>query len=220
MNAQPLYTKDQKPTQAWFCEKCRRVWNNEYDASHCCTCSYCGKEIEREKGTGFSTSHHACFQADVKRRYEEQLAKAVEVGPDYAGFVFCEYGGPRDGYAEDMESMAEWWADQIAGGDLEKEQYPEFVMACTPEPPPTVGLDDLFDRICEEGYDDMRDDVEIPDGLEDLLKKFNEANAHLVSWMIDYKRKVKMPPLEFDQEQLAAIELHKKEAKEQESTNP
>ncbi len=212
MNAQPLFTKDQKPTAAWFCEKCRRVWSNEYDANHCCTCLYCGKEIEREKGTGFSTSHHACFQAETNKRYAEQLAKATEVGPDYEGFVYCEHGGPRDGYAEDIESMAEWWADQIADGELEREQYPEFVLTCKPEPPRQIDTLDLLDWICEDGYEDMRDGVEIPDGLEDLLKKFNDANAHLVSWMIDHTRKVKMPPLEFDQEQLAAIELHKEEA--------
>jgi len=207
MNAQPLFTKDQKPTGAWFCEKCKRVWSSEPDANRCCVCSYCGKEIIQENGRGYSTSHSACFHTEINRRYEEQLEKAVEVGPDYKGFVYCEHGGPRDGYAEDIDSMAEWWADQIAEGELEKEQYPQFVPACKPEPPDRIDLSDILDRICEEGYEDMRDDIEIPDGLEAKLEEFNKLNAHLVSWMIDHTRKVKMPPLAAQQSGNLEVEI-------------
>jgi hypothetical protein len=209
VNAHQLRLDDGKPAGAWYCEDCKTVHGNEALAEMCCTCNYCGKYIKREKGRGRSSSHSACFHAEVNRRYDEQLAKATEVGSEYSGWVYCERGGPRDGYAEDVDTMAEWWADQIADGELELDKYPEFVLACKPEPPGRIDLSDLLDRICEEGYEDQRDDIEVPDGLRELLDKFNDMNAHLVSWMIDHTRKVKMPPApkERHQEELTGSEI-------------
>jgi hypothetical protein len=68
-----------------------------------------------------------------------------------------------------------------------------------------------LDKICEGGYEDIHDDIKVPDGLLDLIKKFNDMNAHLISWRIDHTRKVKMPPLDPDcdryQEELAKSEM-------------
>lgn len=215
MNAHMLYLDDGKPVNAWYCESCKIVHGSEALADRCCTCHYCGKVVVQEKGHGRSSSHSACFNLEVNRRYEEHLKKATEVGSDYSGFVYCEHGGPSDGYAEDVDAMSEWWHEQIADGDLERESYPEFVLACLPDPPDRLDLSDLLDRICEGGYEDMRDDIKVPDGLEDLLKKFNELNAHLVSWKIDHTHKVKMPPLELEPK-----EPEEEEASQKESAKP
>jgi hypothetical protein len=198
MNARQLYLDDGKPADAWYCESCGIVYGSKNSADTCCTCHYCGKVIEQKKGHGRSYSHSACLHLDVNRRYEEHLKKATEVGSDYTGFVYCEHGGPRDGYAEDVDTMSEWWHEQIADGDIERESYPEFVLACLPDPPDRIDLSDLIDKICEGGYEDIHDDIKVPDGLEDLIKKFNDMNAHLISWKIDHTRKVKMPPLDPD----------------------
>ena len=95
--------------------------------------------------------------------------------------------------------MAEWWDDQLADCDmLGPKDYPEFVFACTEHPPRKIDSGDLIDMLADGGYEDMADDIELPEGLDEMLKKFNELNARLVTYSVDYKRKVKMPPLQLD----------------------
>jgi len=179
-----------EPAGVFFCSKCRRVWPNEHDAGQCCLCSYCGKELPK----GENYHHYECMMSAYRKRHEAQLASA-RVVTDHEGFVFCEQGGPNDGYAQDIDEMAEWWQDEIDSGDRGRDEYPEFVLACMVRPPRQVDADDLVEMLAEEGYEDMHDDVVVPDSLKDALKEFNDANKNLVTYEPDYKRKVKMPEL-------------------------
>lgn len=192
MNVTPLYPKDSPQAVAFLCGKCKLVWNNPKDAERCCLCSYCGKEIDNRPIRQFS--HVECMEAETVKNYEKSLKEAVEV-PGDEGFVFCEHGGPRDGYAENIEAMAEWWAEAIANEEMEESDYPEFVLACKPYPPRKIDLGEFIEMASDDGYDGIEDDIEFPDGFKELLEKFNEMNAKLFSWSVDYRRKVRMPPL-------------------------
>lgn len=216
MDAKELLKPDGKPSGVFMCSRCRLVYSGVESAERCCCCTFCGEEVVRKEGQARCHYHQACWDKDIGDRYKAQLDKAEEI-PNYDGWVFCEHGGPKDGYAESLQEMVEWWDDQIAEGDVEAEDYPEFVFACTEHPPRKIDSGDLIDMLADGGYDDMADDIELPEGLDEMLKKFNELNAHLVSYDPDHKRKVKMPPLEFDQDQL---EKETTEPESKESVNP
>lgn len=183
------------PAGVWFCGKCRRVWSLERDAERCCTCSYCGKELAQNE----NFYHYACMRAERDKRRAEKLASAAEVA-DHDGWVYCEAGGPRDGYAENLKAMAEWWQDRLDSGACDPSDYPSHVFCCVERPPRRIDPSDLLEMVAGEGCDDMMDDVVVPDLLVEWLNKINKC---LSSYDPDYKRKVRMPTLARPEEQIS-----------------
>ena len=184
MNPAPLYTHDGEVV-AHYCTACRRVVPKGYEEA-CCRCTVCDEPLG-EGQAGIGRSHAECQRQRWADRVAKRLAEA-EVVVYEGGFVYSEGHGYRDGYFESLDDFCEWLADEN-----EPEGWPDYVFACKPTKH-TLDLDDVLERLCESGYEDMGDHVLVPKSLTVAVAEFNRINeSRLVSWGTDYKRKIRVP---------------------------
>jgi hypothetical protein len=56
-----------------------------------------------------------------------------------------------------------------------------------------LDLEDAIHRLCEDGYEDMWESLEVPKSLQEAVAEFNRINqTALTVWNVDYTRKVKL----------------------------
>lgn len=191
MGANELFKKDGTSAGFWVCGKCRYVHDSEQAAVDCCeprVCKKCGEK--REKYTdlcGKCWSEKRSLDAAIK--LAERLEKAEDVTETYTGPVYCETytgGGWGDGYYSDMEDLLEYLS-------CEQDEWPEWCFACTPNVR-VLDPDDAIQRICDDGYEDMGEDLMASEELKAACQKWSEENkARLTVWHTDYKRKIRVP---------------------------
>lgn len=196
---------DGKECGFYMCGSCGRIWVGAYKkqtapdpearrcAEECCACKQCGKPLEKPQSSfGY---HDPCWKKFMQETWAKQLVRALEV-TDYDGWVFNDGpggGSQEDGYSMDMDSLVEHLQIRLDDGALEIEDWPKFVLCCKPCPAAKIDIADIVERMVENLYDDAEDDIEGLGELEKVLEKFNAANAHLVSYVPDYSRKIAVP---------------------------
>lgn len=185
MNALELFHKDGGSAGVFYCGECRCVKRTQDEAEQCCkpyTCSKCGVVTEK-----YWTICNGCRS---KKRQEEERARfeaAEKIDADaYEGWLYCDgIAGSNEGFFEDLETLIDLCCDA--------EVKPEYAWACNPQHFAVLDIDDILQRIEEDGdaYEDFdaRDMNGIPE-LEKALVAFNEANIGVVSYSPDYKRAV------------------------------
>lgn len=117
------------------------------------------------------------------------MEKAMLV-EDYDGPVYCEGvpgGSYGDGYFSDVDELA----DAIA--DLEDCTI-ECAYCCTSSRAAFIDLDNVLEHAMQDALEDAIDHLNGRDELQAAVDAFNEANKDLLSWDVDYSRKVSVAP--------------------------
>lgn len=193
MNACYLHKPDGTATDISQCGSCGKLaGRGNFDISEkCCTCYDCGLPLaEEDKKYASALYHRAC---DDQRRAEisaDRLEKA-ELAEGYDGPVYCDGvpGGWGDGFFADMEDLLDSMADEEEDADR-----PEFVHCCNSRQACHVNLDHILESATEDAHEDARDGLAGCDDLAAAVEVFNELNEGLLTYDIDYKRKVAVPP--------------------------
>lgn len=188
MNATELFLSSGKTAGIWFCGKCRIVQKTQEDAERHCSCFTCGKHQDWSAGR----IRTECDECSGKRRAklrQERIENAVEV-PSYDGPLYLDRGGYEDDYFQDMDDLLERL--YCEGEDDETRELPEWAFCCTTKP---VSLDAsrVIEWATDDHFDDAADHLCGVEELEKAIDAFNEANKEVVSWNVDYKRKVRIP---------------------------
>jgi hypothetical protein len=177
--ANQLFHADGKPAGIWYCSECRSVNSDERTAQSChgiTHCEKCGKELGKRQPY-YRVLCEECDRAQWRDRLAkeefERYTKATKIRAS-------EYTGPQvffnDHYYESVE-------DAIDGCDIP----PEYVWAAKDIGLRKACIDDLTERVLEEAWDDA--DIDDLNGVEELQKAvdaFNEANAGISVYMVDY----------------------------------
>lgn len=202
MNAFELFNEHGNPCGVWCCGNCRKlvlspVWSPDSTepkstreaAEKCCTPKLCkcGKEAE--------TYGHECGKCRSERwsqeqhqRHAKRLLAAEDVTGTYNGPVYVEFsngGDMGEGYYSSVELVVE-------DAECAEEESPQWAFACRAEVR-GLNIDGALEQVCDDGYEGMGDNLEIPKSLRDEVDKFNKENeSRLTCYEVDYKRKVKV----------------------------
>lgn len=179
MNAIQLLKPNNEPANAWMCE-CGRFWIDQNGAGRCCACSYCG---EKTKPNEFH--HSECYRKHYEALQAERLEKATKL-ESWNGWVYFEGLGHNEGFFESLGELIKVAANEDC-------ELPDFVFVCHENPFSGVDIDDAIENATCDMYEDAADDLKGIKELRAAVKEFNEKNASLMSYSIDYKRAVRVP---------------------------
>lgn len=190
MNATQLLNADGTPAGIWVCSECRHVTASREVTERCCRCSYCNKTVDQSKGR--TAYHMDCFSADQAERDQKRMAKAEKLDI-WDGWVYLDGHGHNEGFFRDLQELAECLDDELADGDLEVADWPEYAWICNPRPIRIPDLADLIERICDDGYEGLEDDLEGLDELGKALDVFAKVNAGLFDYLPSSTQAVAVP---------------------------
>lgn len=202
MNAIELFGPNGQSIDVWLCGECRSlqpVWNQksqsyEYTktaAEKCCSklCEHCGSELPRDAWRG--SHRHVCEECRRKATEKanadhlmESLRDAKNVTGEYSGRIFDPSEQKGDGFFESVDALVERCKQ-------DSRPIPTWVFACTSR---AEHLDpyDCIDRLCDDGYEGMRDFLDVPDYLKEAADRFNEEHkSALTIYEPDYSQKIR-----------------------------
>jgi len=183
MNAIELFQKDGKQTGAFYCEKCRLIYQSSERANQCCNnyhCNYCGKDT----GSRFRLICDPCQELKFENKEKERFEKSEKL-TSYDGWVYSEGHGYKDGYFESLEDFYDW------ASELDENDWPEYVWTCTPNYFVQADIQDISQQICDNSHEDFDfDDLDGIQELEKALDQFNEKNNSVCSYEVNYKQSV------------------------------
>jgi len=161
--------------KAYRCANCDRMYGSQNVAENCCVCSECGS-VSEDKG-------HLCDKCWRMRAegIERQRLEKATIVEQYDGWIFC-----GEEYYQDMDDMR----DSYDGDAL-----PEFVFCCT-ENHIALNVDQIIEDAVSnqlgDTEEDMSDQLSGVEELREAVAKFNAANVRVVTYEVDYKRKVRV----------------------------
>ena len=196
-----LFHGDGESSGIWYCSECRSVHTQQRTAQSChgvTHCEDCGKELGKRQPY-YRTQCDECSNKEWRDKQAkaefERYTKAVKIKAS-------EYTGPQvffnDHYYETVE-------DAIRHRGTEP---PEYVWSAKDIGLKKATMEDLVDRILEEAWEDA--DINDLNGTEDLQKAidaFNEANAAVSVYMVDYNE-----ALVLDEDMLAEWRMEQQNA--------
>lgn len=195
-----LFHADGKSSGIWYCSECRSVHTQQRTAQSChgvTHCEDCGKELGKRQPyyrTQCDECSNKAWQEKQTKEEFERYTKAVKIKAS-------GYTGPQvffaDRYYETVEDAIE---------DCDKP--PEYMWAAKDIGLKKATMEDLVDHILEEAWEDA--DIDDLNGIEDLQKAidaFNEANAAVSVYMVDYNE-----ALVLDEEILAEWRMEQQNA--------
>lgn len=191
MNAYQLLNPEGTPSGIWVCSTCRIVFSDRHggkdEAEACCICKYCGEPTPHDDKECYTRMHKACREANRRKLMAQRLDEADE-HDGYDGWVYVEGWGPNDGYFASAEEAEEYiWDVHDDGCEL-----PQWAFCCESSPPPRLDVEDVAQRFEDNGYEGIGDDLSGVKELQAALDKFWEQNKGLLSWHVDYSRKVRL----------------------------
>lgn len=175
---------------AYACADCGRRHFTDELARKCCTCSYCGN-LCLEKDGNFTNLHSGCSRIRQRKLSEERFEKAEKIEPEeYSGFVFCDQlSGRNEGYFRSFGELLD------ALEDLDEEvEIPKYCFCCKPSQLVKVDPENIYERILDGAYEDAYEDMDGKDEFHKACKKFEEANASLITCLPDYSRAIEIKP--------------------------
>ena len=187
MDAVELFLAGGKPAGIWFCGKCRIVQKTKEDAERHCTCHTCGAYQDRRNG--IRTECRECSNKRLRERTANRIETAAEV-TDYTGLLFVDIDGwgGEDDYYTDMEALLDHYDDNEV-------DTPEWAFCCA-EKPLHLDADRVIEWATDDHHESVADDLRGVAELTAAIEAFNKANEGVVSWYVDYKRKVRVPKLD------------------------
>jgi hypothetical protein len=203
MNAIFLHRPDGTATKWSMCSECGRVdAPGNFDLSQkCCTCYDCGQPLPKDERTPYYSKggnvlyHRACELALRSKRDAEVLEKA-ELVVGYDGPVYIEGGVGRGSYGDGFFSDVHELSEHL---DFHEGDQPLFAFCCTSRAI-HLDLETILQDATEEMYEDCADALsgvdELLSGVDELVAAvdaFNAANASVLTWDPDHKRKVAIP---------------------------
>ncbi len=191
MKAFYLHKPDGTPTQISACGVCGTVGAVFAEQEKCCACRICGQPFTEEERKQRRHSHYECETEAYQRREQERLEKA-ELLSDWDGWVYCDGAYHNDGFFADMDELTDYLDDQPGFS------RPEFVFCCTSRPVALLKLEEILESETEECYDSASDDLKGIEELDAAIQTFNTLNADVLSYNVDYKHKIAVPPRSAD----------------------
>lgn len=189
----------------WVCPTCMLPIGGKdakERAAACCNrvCRDCGAPV---KFRGYIVCDSCRKKADAEKR-AQRLAAATEV-PDWSGPVFWDGEGQPDestfseSWWESAASFAECWeADPNSrteddDGNEVIVQPVEFVF-CGKMRQLEVNPEHVYERISDEGYEDITESLHGKKELQAAVEAFNKLNQKALQvWQPDYTKKVRVP---------------------------
>jgi hypothetical protein len=229
-----LFTADGVSTGVWCCGVCKQIsitnirayWetgkpHTREAAELCCAprlCATCGNEITDRVfrstqlcgvcDTAYYVARRAAARADA------MTAATLVSAAEYAGPVYCDgvHGDMGDDYHTTLMSLIDTIAYSeiyIKDGELDPDLIPQFAICCTEEHK-TLCLDSSIERVCDDGYEEMAERLEIPESLVQAVHEFNSLNAAaLTCYVEDRSRKIAVRDLVLDRLNEIRDELRK-----------
>lgn len=191
MNPINLLLPDGTPSKVWACGQCKITRADQEHAEKCCTlvpCKVCRSPTDKKfRATCFTETCDACRTAEGQRKDAERLAKAEKLEA-WDGWVYAGHG-PNDGFFEDVGAYVDWLVDEAEDSD----DWPDWVYAAKSRPGCVLDIGRILENACDDGYEDMDEDLRGVKELEAAIKAFNEANEGVIVYGADYKRAVRVP---------------------------
>lgn len=178
-----LFHADGKPSGIWYCSECRSVHNQQRTAQSChgvTCCETCGKELGKRQPY-YRTQ---CDECDRQKWREKQVREEFERYTKARKVKASEYTGPQVFFGGNYYETVDDAIDQC-------DQPPEYVWAAKDIGLRKATIEDLVERILEEAWEDA--DIDDLNGVEELQKavdSFNDANAGVSVYMVDYNEAI------------------------------
>lgn len=194
MNAVFLKRPDGVETDISICGECGSParGRTNFDLSQkCCTCWECGGALTAE-GKKQRRSYHDQCERDRRARIDAARMENATLVDKYDGPVYCEGvpgGSYGDGYFSDIGELA----DMLDDGDVDESVTREEFAYCCKSRATVLDIDSALENLTEEMFDDAMDHLNGLDALMAAVEAFNEANKDLLTWDVDYSRKVRIP---------------------------
>ena len=160
----------------WACGVCGTVHCDQELAGSCCSCYFCGEEIDnssegRSRYFARKTSHDACHQMDWVAREAKRLAEATEVTYDGEMILWGQ------DWVHGPDELVDLWVD----ADMVVSDYPEFVFASYKVPYKGIEVDSALEQSVEM-LEDGIDHLKHLDALDAAVREFNDANKEFYWW--------------------------------------
>jgi hypothetical protein len=186
MNAYFLYKQDGTKTDLSCCGVCGQLARGEtnFDISEkCCTCYDCGEPLGADKTASNTLYHHECERQRRHAAERRRLDKAVLVD-GYDGPVYFEggHGSYGEAYYENVDELSE---------DDAFPEDEEFAFCCEASGV-AMDLSSILENLTEEMFEDAIDHLYGTEELAKAVDAFNAENVSVVTWNVDYKRKVRV----------------------------
>lgn len=174
-----LFHADGKPSGVWYCSECRSVHTQLRTAQSChgiTHCEKCGKELGKRQP--YYKTH--CQECDNEIWREKQAKEEFERYTKAVKIRASEYTGPQVYFGDRYYDTVE---DAVDGCD----QLPEYIWSAKDVGLKKATIEDLVDRILEEAWEDADiDDLNGTEELQRAIDLFNESNAGISVYMVDY----------------------------------
>lgn len=180
MNAIELYLKDNKPAGVFYCEKCRLVYPSKERAESCCKPNLC--KCGKECPTYWTICDSCRKESEIEK--EKARFEAAEKVATHDGWIFCDGLGYAEGYFESVDELLDYCSSEEC-------EIPKYAWCCNPDNFVNVSIDEIIDRISDNGYEGFDSDtLRGQEELDVALQKFNAANSKVVSWSPNYKKAI------------------------------
>lgn len=178
-----LFHADGKSSGIWYCSECRAVYNNHHAAQSCHGITYC-EDCGKELGKRQPYYRTQCDECDRKKWREKQDKEEFDRYTKAVKIKASDYTGPQvffnEHYYETVEDAIE-----------ECDKPPEYVWSAKDIGLKKATIEDLVERVLEEAWEDADiDDLEGVDELQSAVDGFNEKNAGISVYMVDYNEAI------------------------------
>jgi hypothetical protein len=206
MDAFELYNSKGEPCGVWCCGKCRKLTMEDWrpssgppkstreSAEKCCQpwiCETCGSPGTMYSPDECETCRSKRFAISRADRLAKLLAAAKDVTAEYEGPVCVEDYSGGDMGGDGFFSAAHIAAEYLADGE-DAQPGERWAFACKPEVR-QLDIADAIERLCEDGYEDMGDDLSPTKALLDAAAEFNQLyKSELTVWNVDHSRKIRI----------------------------
>lgn len=178
-----LFHQDGKASGIWYCSECRTVHTSQQSAQAChgvTQCGTCGKELGKLQPY-YRTQ---CDECRNKEWREKQAQKEFDLYTKAAKIKASEYTGPQVYFGDRFYETVEDAIDQC-------DEPPEYVWAVKNVGLRKASIDDLIDGVLEEAWEDAEvDDLHGVEELQRAVDAFNEANADIPVYVVDYAQAI------------------------------
>lgn len=140
-----------------FCNSCRGTGQIEL----------CTEGCGREKNSPYTV----CDICRAKKDFEKETAKEKELFEKAQKVKFADYEGMflKNERVIDKEDFA----DDLYYKIKDEEEYPMYVYGTYKEPVMSIDFNQVINDSCEEGYEDMTDQLDY-DGVEEIQKSIDQ----------------------------------------------
>ena len=190
MNPINLLLPDGSPSKVWACGECNYISNDQAHAEKCCslsTCRFCGELTEKKYQHGGYHYHDACWRSHRAKEAMERLEKAEKLEA-WDDWVSADHG-PNDGFFENLAAYVDWLVDEIE----DPNDWPDWVHVANSRPGCVLDIGSILESACDDGYEDMDEDLSGTKELQAAIDAFNKANEGVVVYDTDFKRAVRVP---------------------------